>query len=140
MANRKHDRDDKYKPKSFETRADGRDGKVYARIYNTMLKSQAWRNLSKNARDLYVHMKAQYYAQPDIEGCPDGCFYFNRGMWQEDYKLYKNQNQFYKDRDLLVKHGFIEIYQNGKNTRTKTIYMFSNKWNEEFGYNKNDTS
>ncbi len=55
----------------------------------------------------------------------------NKSKWKDLYHLYTNESQFYKDRDLLVKYGFIEIIENGKNTRTKSIYMLSDKWRKE---------
>lgn len=62
------------------------------------------------------------------DGLPEGQFYFNRGTYTKTYNLYKNPNQFVKDRDLLIYWGFINCVENGKTTRTKNIYQFSDRW------------
>lgn len=116
----------KYIPKTFESKKPD----VSASIYCSMIQSKAWENLTNNARVLYLYMKLQYYGQKAIPDREQEYFYFNKGMWKTTYKLYTNQNQFYKDRNLLIENGFIEIEQNGKNTRTKTIYRFSDKWQQ----------
>lgn len=116
----------KYVPKNFESvRSD-----VSASIYCSMIQSKAWENLTNNARVLYLYMKLQYYGQKTIADREQECFYFNKAMWKTTYKLYSNQNQFYKDRDLLIENGFIEIEQHGKNTRTKIVYRFSDRWQQ----------
>ena len=56
-------------------------------------------------------MKLQLYGQKSIPEQAEECFYFNKAMWKKTYQLYTNQSQFYKDRDLLVENGFIEIIE-----------------------------
>ena len=95
-----------------------------------MMQSKAWGALTNNARVLYLYMKLQYYGQKQIEGRGEDCFYFNKGLYCETYHLYSNTRQFRKDRDLLIQLGFIECIENGKTTRTKSIYKFSNRWQQ----------
>lgn len=114
-----------YTPKPFESIGGHR---VSANIYVSMMQSNAWMKLSKNARLLYVYMKAQYYGARNIPEHPATDFVFNWALVSETYKLYTNHAQFEKDRNMLVEHGFIEYIENGKNTRTKSIYRFSDKW------------
>lgn len=117
----------KYVPKAFES---GKAGDVSANIYASMMQSKAWSNLTNNARVLYLYMKLQYYGQKTIPDREQECFYFNKRMFTKVYQLYKNVNQFYKDKKLLIDNGFIETAENGKTTRTKSIYRFSSKWRE----------
>lgn len=126
-----------YRPKSFES--NGAKNDTSSNIYMSMLMSESWQKLTKNQQLLYVYCKAQYYAEkrkpkPQLvqlteeELCQ--CFTMNKSKWCGLYHLYKdgNQNGFIKDMKALIDLGFIDIVENGKNTRTKSIYKFSSKW------------
>lgn len=117
----------KYVPKSFES-VNGNC--LSANLYATMLQSKAWKKLNKGAMVLYLYMKLQYYGARNIVDHPQTDFVFNKAMVTQVYGLYTNMSQFRKDRDLLIEYGFIEYVENGKNTRTKSIYRFSNKWQQ----------
>lgn len=117
----------KYTPKPFES-VDGNS--LSANLYATMLQSKAWKKLNKGAMVLYLYMKLQYYGARNIVDHPQTDFVFNKAMVTQVYGLYTNMSQFRKDRDLLIEYGFIEYVENGKNTRTKSIYRFSNKWQQ----------
>lgn len=118
----------KYKRKSYETRKPGEPtGEPYAAIYASMIGSQAWEALTNNAKVLYLYMKLQLFGNKK-DHLPEGQFYFNRATYSKTYNLYKNQTQFYVDKDLLIKYGFIDEIENGKTTRTKSIYQFSDRW------------
>ena len=99
-----------------------------------MLTSPAWQDLSPIAHDLYIYCKDQHgYTPPNVTG--DGkankdYFVMNREKWQEHYKACASPNAFIKAMRELVTHGFVEVYQNGKNTRTSTIYRFTSKWKD----------
>lgn len=123
-----------YKPKLFEST--GRSNDTSANIYDSMLVSPAFKALTKGQRLLYVYMKKMYYGhRRPIKDDPLS-FTFNQCKWIKDkkhtnkygFELYSNKNQFYKDRDALVNHGFIEIVENNKNQRESNIYRFSDKW------------
>ena len=117
-----------YERQSFETKKPGKQtGEPFAAIYSSMLGSDAWGQLSNNARVLYLYMKMQLFGGKR-DGLPEGQFYFNRGTYMKTYNLYKNPNQFVKDRDLLIYWGFIDCIEHGKTTRTKNIYQFSDRW------------
>ena len=120
MARRKQ-----YIPKSWESVGGNR---LSANIYASMIQSKAWMQLSKNARLLYVYMKMQYYGAKNLVDHPETDFVFNWALASKTYKLYSNYARFKSDRDMLIKYGFIEVIENGKNTRTKSIYRFSDKW------------
>ena len=115
----------KYTPKPWESVG---GNKLSANIYATMIQSPAWMKLSKNARLLYVYMKLQYYGAKNLPDHPATDFTFNWALVSKTYKLYSNKRQFENDRNMLIEHGFIEYIENGKNTRTKSIYRFSDKW------------
>ena len=117
----------KYTPKGFESE---KLNDISANVYASMMQSKAWQGLTSNAIRLYLFMKLQYYGQKNLPNMPQEYFYFNRAMYKETYKLYTNNSQFFKDKDLLVKLGFIETIESGKNTRTKSIYKLSDKWKE----------
>lgn len=114
-----------YIPKAWESRNGSR---LSANIYITMMQSNAWMQLSKNARLLYLYMKAQYYGAKNLHDRPATDFVFNWALVSKTYKLYTNYQRFENDRDMLIKYGFIDLVENGKNTRTKSIYRFSDRW------------
>lgn len=127
----------KYKPKSFESTGISSD--TSANIYMSMLLSNAWNKLTKNQQILYVYCKAQYYAEkrkPKTmvielnENEQNLCFTMNKSKWCKMYGLYKDggQGRFKKDMQALVDNGFIKEIENGRTSRTKSIYQFSNEW------------
>ena len=132
-------RKESYKPKSFES--DQNKSDTSANIYMSMLLSESWQRLTKNAQILYIYCKAQYYAEKTkpksqlrqlTEQEQRQCFTMNKSKWQSLYRIYPSDNgQFNKDMKQLIDLGFIELIENGKNTRTKSIYMLSNKWNKK---------
>lgn len=130
----------KYIPKSFESSGSSSD--TSANIYMSMLISEAWQKLTKNQQILYLYCKAQYYAEkrkpkPQLKQLSDSelalCFTMNKTKWCNLYHIYKdgNQNGFIKDMKALFENGFIELVENGKNTRTKSIYKLSSKWQSQ---------
>lgn len=126
-----------YRPKSFE--GSGRSGDTSANIYESMLMSPAFMDLSPRQRLLYVYMKAQYYGKrkpgkdyPDAPGLQgDDLFYFPMST-AEKYGIYSRMNhmRFYGDIKSLETHGFIKTVASGRITRKKTIYQFSGDWKE----------
>ena len=125
-----------YHPKRFEST--GENGDPFLMIFESMLVSQAFLDLTKNHRLLYVYLKAQFYGKrkpendiPDIDGIKgNDVFYFNRELAVRRYKLYTdgNRSSFYADIKELEKHGFIITVSNGRATKSKSIYKFSDKW------------
>lgn len=120
----------KYRPKSFESSIAA--GEPSASIFMSMLRSPAWMNLKPRAQILYLYMKAQYYGVRERRKPEQNPMYFvfNQALWKKTYKLYSNNTSFYADRNQLIEHGFIEIVETGKLTRTKSIYKFSDKWSD----------
>lgn len=108
----------------------------FSRLYDNMIFSPAFKALTKNQRLLLICMIQEYNPSTKVKH-PDNDpnkFYFNKRIYSEKYGLYSNDRQFYKDRDELIKKGFIKQVVGGHTTRKKTIYQFSQlwqKWNEE---------
>lgn len=124
----------KYTPKPFESMG-GND--TFSMIFMSMLKSPAFKDLSNNQQLLYLFMKSEYYGQkhrpmkdyPDIADSIQ-YFYFNCRI-AEEYGYVKskgNRGKFYDNIKVLVDHGFIETISNGKESKQKSIYKFSEKW------------
>ena len=140
MARRKQ----KYKSRRFESRGekfvDG-NGKLRAdtsaNIYESMLLSDSFRDLSDRQKMLYVVAKSQYYGHkkpekdyPEIDKFQGtDVFYLNWNAVKR-YGLYRESmhSNFYKDMAVLIEHGFIERLSSGKGNRTKSIYRFSAGW------------
>lgn len=130
-----------YVPKTFEST--GCSGDTSANIYMSMLMSNAWNNLSKNARVLYLYCKAQYYAEKrkpttqtsnlQVQQSDRTYFTMNKSKWCELYGLYKegNARNFTKDMKELIDNGFVELVENGRLTRTKSVYKLSDKWQDK---------
>ena len=129
----------KFKPKAFESTGISSD--VSANIYNSMIFSKAWNDLSKNQRLLYLYCKSCYYGQKTLYkkslfkdmgmNIPNDVrpfFSLTEGTMKNDWKLYTNVNSFYSDRDALISHGFIRVVADGHTMRKANIYQFSSKW------------
>lgn len=126
----------KYQKKDFESTGESYD--VSANIYLSMIKSEAWEALTKNQKLLYVYLNLQYYSQkrkPNKDN--KAMFYFNQTKWLNEYKLYSigNKKSYYNDMEQLIIKGFIDCVSSGKTTREKSIYQYSNRWQN---YNKNN--
>lgn len=138
MSRRKNNQEQSNKgPDYFESVA--RTDTQFTRIYESMLKSPAFMDLSKNQRLLYIYMKAQWIgkgrpgAKDEYKNIPEAQgndkFFFNLAT-AEKYGIttQANHREFYKDIKALVSHGFIEIIASGKVNRKKSIYKYSDKW------------
>ena len=101
-----------------------------------MLLHPSFQDLTARQQVLYVHMRSQEFGGHDKDSIAarnaygKDCFIFNQSMWQDLFRLYKpgNQTAFYRDRDELILHGFIDCIEDGRNTRTKSVYRFSDRW------------
>ena len=119
----------KYDKKAFESTLVSWD--TSANIYESMLLSPAWIDLTANQQRLYLYCKAQYYAEAKRPNTWESFWFtMNRAKWCSKYKLYASTNQagFQRDRDALINHGFIFVVRNGKLTREKTIYALWDMW------------
>lgn len=121
-----------YAKKPFEST--GHSSDTSANLYMSMLNSRAWRDLTVNQRQLYLYCKAQYYAEKQKPNEDRMNFTMNQSKWCGLYGLYKKSNAkgFYRDMAALIEHGFVRCVECGANTRTKSIYAFSDMW-QRFG-------
>lgn len=115
----------KFKPYTFEKIG---NANLSAVLFASMLQSNAYLDLSSNAKVLYTYMKLQLYGQAEKPQGKQDCFVFNKAMYTKVYPLFKNGEQFTKHCHELIRNGFIEEIENGHTTRTKNIYRFSDKW------------
>lgn len=110
---------------------------TYASIYESMLLSKAFKNLSKNQKLLYVYCKAQITGKrkprqdyKDVDSFDkDEMFYLSLQM-VIDYGLYKKggQTQFRKDMKALQEKGFIKKEASGRKNKSKNIYKLVDEW------------
>lgn len=121
-----------YQKKSFEST--GKSSDTSANIYMSMLLSDAWKDLTAQQQRLYLYCKSQYYAEKVKPNGDPLCFTMNQSKWADLYGIYKRKNaaSFYRDISALIEHGFISCVECGAVTRTKSIYRFSDKW-QQFG-------
>ena len=118
-----------YIPKSFE--ASGINGDVSANLYNSMILSPAWLDLTAQQKVLYLTCKLQLYGEKRKPIKDDELtFTMNKGKWSDKYNLYdaNNGRGFRRDLAALIEHGFVACVTCGAITRTKSIYRFSNMW------------
>lgn len=136
----------KHEVKSFEgigRRFKASNGLEYAdtsaNIYMSMLLAPAYLDLNNRQRQLYLVMKAQYFGKrkprqdykEESLFDSDEYFYMNFAAVQ-GYGLYtKNmQKEFAADKQALCDHGFIELVSSGAKTHKKSIYKYSDKWQQ----------
>ena len=104
-----------------------------ANIFESMLRSPAYMELTDKQRCLYVICKAQHFGKRKpskdygTEIFDDQCFYLNWESMQH-YGLYKDHSHFYRDMNALIAAGFIERVSSGAGRRQKSVYRYSNKW------------
>lgn len=117
-----------YQKKSFES--NGSPADTSANIYRSMMLSPAYIDLSAAQKVLYQCCKDQYYGEKRKPDNNQLFFTMNQRKWKDQYQLYNegNKRAFYKDMEALIYHGFIDCVSSGKNTRTKSVYSFSDRW------------
>lgn len=110
-----------------------------ANIYESMLLSAAYMDLTTRQQQLYTLCKAQFYGHrkpsqdyPDIEQVAgDDCFYLNLGAVTR-YGLYTRnmRGKFYADMKALEQHGFIKTVSSGRATKSKSVYRLVANWKD----------
>lgn len=145
----------KYKARTFESRGEHfiddngtRRADTSANIYESMLQSFAFKQLSTRQKMLYIYCKAQYYGKRK-----PGKDFTEEELFQEETYFYLNHavivgyglytknmcKEFYGDISELIARGFIkkfvpaaaasEIDLKCKNNR-KNVYCFTAEWQE----------
>ena len=114
---------------------------IYARITDSLLLSEAFKDLPSHLQMLYINMRLQEYGKRkpnrDFDETSsvweavrsDLCFYYPWHTAKSYNKRYiGNSSRLYDDIDVLVNHGFIEKVVSGQSTRSNSVYKFSDKW------------
>ena len=136
-----------YKPKCFESKGlkyKDTNGTVRAdtsaNIYESMLLSASYKDLTIRQKQLYTYCKAQYYGKrkPGNDatykevGAYQGTEYFYLNLdTVVKYGLYTRnmRSKFYADMKALEQHGFIkQVLKGGGNGHTKSIYKYVDEW------------
>lgn len=125
----------KYARKLYES--DGGVHDTYTMIFTSMLKSEAFKDLTSKEKVVYVCMKLQTVGtkkpRNDYPNIPDlqyeECIYFPLSL-AEEFGLYSrnSRKEFYSTIESLESHGFIKKISSGRNTRQKSIYKLSSDW------------
>lgn len=115
----------------------------YARITDSLLLSEAFKDLKPHLQMLVIYMRNQDFGKrkPNRDYSEtssvwefvkdDRCFYFPWHTAKSYTDRYKNNSgRLYRDINVLIEHGFIELSLNGRNTRKNNIYKFSDKWQQ----------
>jgi len=135
MGARSNRKNGKYQKKPFESSGSSSD--TSANIYESMQLSEAYQSLTARQVRLYVCCKSQLYAEKRKPKMTDNehedvtlHFTMNRHKAIDKYKLYTDAGRryLYLDLDALIEKGFITCLWNGKDSKTKNIYKFSNDW------------
>lgn len=116
-----------YQKRPFESNQATSD--TSANIYMSMLRSDAWKHLTKSQQVLYLVCKSQLYAEKH-KPLGEESFTMNRAKWCKLFELYTDSNHqgFYRDMAALIEHGLVICVERGQNTRTKNVYAFSSMW------------
>ena len=131
-----------YQPKSYEScgyvKSNGRKrADTSANLYESMLVSPAFLDLSPRQRCLYLACKAQCYGKrkpskdfPQIDSLKDDTMFYLNWSAVAKYGLYTSTMHatFYRDMKVLCEHGFIRQVSSGKLRHEKSIYQYSANW------------
>lgn len=115
---------------------------TFARITDSLMRSEAFQSLSDRQKVLYIAMRQQFMgrrkpARDFDEGSPewekvkgDDCFYYPLHTAKEYSPQLRSGNhaRLYNDIRVLIEHGLIECVSSGKATRENSVYRFSSKW------------
>lgn len=110
---------------------------VYARIYESMVRSPAFLMLTHRQQVLFLLCKLQWTGKrkpgrdfEEYQG--DDLFYLNWAAVCDDYGFYTqgSKKNFYDDMGTLIDYGLIDKVASGKSQRKKTVYRFSVRWKD----------
>lgn len=88
----------------------------FVQIYHDLLMNENFLKLNKSTQVLYFYMNDYSNGSREFEF---------------PYSIYKkvvSKGTFHSSIKELTEKGFIEVIENGKNTRTPNKYKFTNNW------------
>lgn len=114
----------------------GYSGEGFGRMSDSMRMSQAFKDLKPRQKELLrialreggkkVNTPMREY--PDLYDA--NCIYLNWGILKQYDDVYTDSNIRYlhKDKEALIKHGFLEIVSDGKVNYKKSVYRLREDW------------
>lgn len=97
-----------------------RKSKPFVQIFNELLKSEAYKELSHASFRAYVHIKAKY----------NGSNGDNLSFTYKEASKIMNVHTFSKAIGQLVELGFIDIVRSGHLYNTCNIFALSDRWKQ----------
>lgn len=110
----------------------------FARVYESVLRSEAFTKLTYRQQMLYILCRVQIFGKrtpereypemPEFQG--KDVFFLNWASVSDEYGFYpgSSSKNFYMDMNALIEHGFVDRLSSGKRRRTKSVYRFSERW------------
>ena len=117
-----------YQKQMFESTGVSSD--TSANIYESMMLSRAWKELTPSQKVLYMTCKSQYYSEKRKPEDNREYFTMNKEKWAGKYELYAPGSGYSFGRDMaaLITHGFVACVYADRSPTTKNIYRFSSMW------------
>lgn len=113
---------------------------MFTALYQSMLMSEAYKDLSNRAKNLYTYCRLQEHAMSSSErskvktetsiDLTDRRYFTMNKSKLKLYGLYSpnSLSPFYADIASLIRHGFLICVYNGKHDRKKSVYAYSSNW------------
>ncbi len=101
-------------------------------LYDDLLDSPAFHDLTAREKVLLIFCRRESHGRAMAEGEHDErLFYMNKSLRTTIHELYKpsDTRQFEHDMAALIAHGFVDLVKSGYETRTKSLYRLSDRWN-----------
>lgn len=126
-----------YKPDYFASK--GGTHETFGMIYDSLMKSEQFKELPLYARYIYVACRNQINSKSCRETLynhgkesgidyPDNCFVFPAKQ-QKEYG-FNDRSNFSKGMKELIEAGFIKLYENNRYTWNVNVYQFSSAWKD----------
>lgn len=105
-------------------------------LYDSMLESHAWQDLSPQAQALYTYCVRNSHGQATRDDAQRTggrgdvrLFYMSHGD-AVGFGLYASSDYrgLPRDVDSLIAHGFVDLIWSGQTSRARNIYRLSSRW------------
>lgn len=101
-------------------------------LYDDLLDSPAFHDLTARQKILLIYCRREAHGRAMAEnGNDERCFWMNKSLRCNVHELYKTSDTraFEHDMASLISHGFVDLVRSGYETRTKSLYRLSGRWN-----------